>query len=68
MQGYRTLILAGVQFVIGILTMFGVTVPDGSEEILVDNAMLIIGGVIAVLAIKDWAMRLVTKTPPGEKQ
>ena len=68
MQGYRTIIVAGVQFFLGILTVFGVTLPEGAEAMLVDNAGAILGGLLAVLAIKDFALRLATKGPAGEKR
>lgn len=67
LQGYRTIIVAGAQFILGLLAMVGIALPEGAEAFIVDNATAVLGGLMALLAIKDWVLRLATKTPPGVK-
>jgi len=67
MQGYRTLFVSFAQLIIGLATAFGVVLPEGTEQFIADNGVAVGGGVMALLAVKDWVLRLVTKTPPGVK-
>lgn len=62
MQGYRTLIVAGLQFLLGILTSLGITVPEGVTSETLTGAVLMIGGVVMAV------LRLVTTTPVTVKE
>lgn len=58
MIAYRATIVAAVQALIGLLTAFGVILPEGAEAFLVDNAVAIAGAVIAIGAVHKWIKAL----------
>lgn len=61
MQGYRTLIVAGLQFLLGILASLGIVVPDGVTPDTLAGAVLMISGVVMAV------LRVLTTTPVTTK-
>lgn len=65
---YRALIVAAVQLAIGLLTAFGVVLPEGLEQVIIDNAVAIVGGAIALWGVVGLirGQLAARKSPPPE--
>lgn len=68
MKGYRTVIVAAVKLLAGILTMAGVVVTDETAAALSENIELVIGAVLAISGIVTGIMRAITDGPMGDKR
>lgn len=67
MKGYRTLIVNVLVALAGVLTAFGVVLPEDFAQQLATNADAAIGAVTALVALANLLLRAITTTPIGQK-
>lgn len=67
MKGYRTLILAGVQLVFGILALNGFVTPEGLDVQVANAFETILGAANILFGVATAGTRVVTDTPVGKK-
>lgn len=67
MKGYRTLILAGVQLVFGILALNGFVTPEGLDMQVANAFETIMGAASILFGAATAGARVVTDTPVGKK-
>lgn len=63
MKGYRTFITALVSIIGGLLTMLGVTVPDGTLDQLAGSLDVVIGAIITLYGVVMLLLRAITRSP-----
>ena len=68
MKGYRTLIVAAVQLLVGILTMMGVTLDPETEAALAGHIEAALGAIIAISGIVMAIMRAITTSRVGQSR
>lgn len=67
MKGYRTMIVAAVQLLVGILSLAGVAIDEDTAATLANNIEAVIGGILVITGIATGVMRAITDSRVGEK-
>lgn len=67
MKGYRTMIVAAVQLLVGILSLAGVAIDEDTATTLANNIEAVVGGILVITGIVTAIMRAVTDSRVGEK-
>lgn len=67
MKGYRTMIVAAVQLLVGILSIAGVAIDEDTAAALANNIEAVVGGVLVITGIVTGVMRAITDSRVGEK-
>lgn len=59
----RSMVVAAISLIAGVLTMFGVTLTPEMQATIVGHLDLVIGGILALYGIVGGILRKITSTP-----